>query len=120
MSTMTQLKIVVNRAMAFTDASRRDALNALAFSSGQVTIMALIIVGCIVFAIVLLCAVLVIRRREAHAKVRGGDRDRVVTIVTSSSTNGGPGARKPSLISNNSNARSVHLTQVSIIAAPML
>lgn len=101
LSTMTQLKIVVNRAVAFTEASRRDALNALAFSSGQVTIMALIIVGCIIFAIVLLCAVLVIRRREAYAKVRGGDRGIIVATLPPPA-NGGHGVRKSSLTANTS------------------
>jgi hypothetical protein len=99
---MTQLKIVVNRAVAFTEASRRDALSAMAFSSGQVTIMALIIICCIIFAIVLLCAVLVVRRREAHAKVRSNERG-VIVATLPPPANGGYGVRKSSLTTNNSN-----------------
>lgn len=108
MSTMTHLKIVVNRAMAYTDASRKDALTALVFSSGQVTIMALIIIGCVIFAIVLLIAVLVVRRRDTYTKVRGnGDGGHLVVTPLPPST-----GRKPSLTIANVNSHSLHLTQV--------
>ena len=103
--------------MAYVDA-RRDALSALAFSSNQVTIMVLVIIGCVIFAICLLLAVLVVRRRDAHVKA--------LHAATSVRANGGAGngavlasPRKSSLTIANLNANSMQLTQVSNLRARM-